>query len=506
MCNILRIVFAAAWILIAEVGWAQEDRIHSVQRKETAYGIARHYGVDLNRLFELNRWAEGGIRKGDTLRIPSVAKEESEIAESQKRKVPMNFSGAEGGIPTTATTSVVSEGGGVMEELRLRPLPAHWPGDTIRVAVMLPFSGGQDSIARQAERLRAIALDCAAGVRLALDSGRWLGGNVEVRFLDTGLDTAGVMLCGPEDLAFNGHGVDIAVGPLKRTAMKQVRTWPGMEGAVHLVLTDLGSPLVIGNPGLLYPYSQRESTMALLAEHIALRHPGERVMMLATGDIRNIQAEDAFRSGWDKAAKDSLTTLVEVEVTSRGLGTLRDSLSDVRRNILVAPSGKASRSFAGVLQTEIQLGDTMDFLLYADGSWLDFEFLDPGLRDRVQMTVVDGTGSRADSTAKGHVGDSLFLALSRRMAVLRGGNIGQYGWLTHDLLRNALLWTAGHGRSWPSRLAAGEPLLQPSLGTGSMLYRFDWGAPYGEGSGLINQSARLMRQEDLRWIEIDSDD
>ena len=81
MSNILRIVFAAAWILIAEVGWAQEDRIHSVQRKETAYGIARHYGVDLNRLFELNRWAEGGIRKGDTLRIPSVAKEESEIAE-----------------------------------------------------------------------------------------------------------------------------------------------------------------------------------------------------------------------------------------------------------------------------------------------------------------------------------------------------------------------------------------------------------------------------------------
>lgn len=505
MRNILGVVFAAAWIAIADVGWAQEERVHSVQRKETVYGIARQYGVDLNRLFELNRWAEGGVRKGDVLRIPPASLGESD-GQSQTPEAPLNLSEAEEDIPATSIASVASEGAATKEEPRLRPVPAHWPGDTIRVAVMLPFSGGQDSLARQAERLRAIALDCAAGVQLALDSGRWLGGDVEVRFLDTGLDTAGVMLCGPEDLAFNGHGVDIAVGPLKRTAMKQVRTWPGMEGAAHLVLTDLGSPLVIGNPGLLYPYSQRESTMALLAEHIAVRHPGERVMMLATGDIRNIQAEDAFRSGWENAEKDSLTTLVEVEVTSRGLGALRDSLSDVRRNILVAPGGKASRSFAGVLQTEIQLGDTMDFLLYADGSWLDFEFLDPWLRDRVQMTVVDGTGSRADSTVKGHAGDSLFMARARRMAVLRGGDVGQYGWLTHDLLRNALLWTAGHGRNWPARLAAGEPLLFPARDAGSVLYRFAWDAPYGAGSGLINKAARLLRQEDLRWIEIDPDD
>ena len=80
--------------------------------------------------------------------------------------------------------------------------------------------------------------------------------------------------------------------------------------------------------------------MELLARHIAARHVGERVMMLATGDIRNIEAEDAFRAGWESAGADSLTTFVEVEVTSRGLGSLRDSLTDVRRNILVAPGEK----------------------------------------------------------------------------------------------------------------------------------------------------------------------
>jgi len=488
--------------------WAQPgERAHTVQRKETVFGIAKQYGVDLNQLLDLNRWAEAGIRKGDVLRIPSAmpegASEDADQAEEE---------GVEGnGAVTDAASEDFGPEVGHVDSLvrpvpRGRPVPPHWPGDTLRVAVMLPFSAGRDSLGRQEERLRDIALDCTAGVRLALDSGRWLGTHVEVRLLDTGLDTAGVMFCGPDDLRFDGASVDIAVGPLRRSSLKETRKWPGMDRTVHLVLTDLGAPLVIGSPGLLYPYSQQESTMALMARHIAIHHAGERVMMLATGDIRNIEAEDAFRSGWEMAGADSLTSLVEVEVSSRGLGALRDSLSDVRRNILVAPGGKASRSFAGVLQTEIQLGDTMDFRLYADGSWREFKFLDPGLRDRVRMTVVDGTGSRADSLAGRHMEDSLFMVRARRMAVLRGGAVGRYAWLTHDFMRNALLWTAGHGPGWPSRLAAGEHLLAPARDMGCMLHRFEWTAPYGEGAGLVNGAARLLRQEDLRWVEIGAHD
>ena len=130
--------------------------------------------------------------------------------------------------------------------------------------------------------------------------------------------------------------------------------------------------------------------MELLARHIAARHVGERVMMLATGDIRNIQAEDAFRAGWEAAA-DSLTTFVEVEVT-RGLGSSETRLRCPPQHPR-GPRGKASRSLRGA-PDGIQLGDTMDFRLYADGSWRT-EF-SSDLLDRVGMTVVDGTGSRTD--------------------------------------------------------------------------------------------------------------
>ena len=223
-------------------------------------------------------------------------------------------------------------------------------------------------------------------------------------------------------------------------------------------------------------------------------------MMLASGDIRNLEAEDAFRAAWAAAEVDSTTTLVEVEVSSRGLGSLRDSLTDVRRNILVVPGGKASRSFAGVLQTEIQLGDTMDFVLYADGPWRDFEFLDLGLMGEVDLTVATGGGAPADSTSGEVKSDSLRMARIRRLSILRGGPVGRYGVLAHDVVRNALLWTAGHGFGWAERLAEGAPLVFPGAEDG-IAHDFDWTAPWGPGSGLINGHARLLYLQDLQWIE-----
>ena len=50
---------------------------------------------------------------------------------------------------------------------------------------------------------------------------------------------------------------------------------------------------------------------------------------------------------------------------------------------------------AGVLQTEMQLGDSLDFVLYTDKSWRAFEFFDHDLRERVGFTVVDGYGTLA---------------------------------------------------------------------------------------------------------------
>ena len=243
---------------------AQEERTHTVQRKETAFGIAAQYGVNLNRLFELNRWAEGGIRKGTS--CDSARPARSGNARRGRPGGANRFRAGQGeeahGGPVDAPVLPQKAEPNPSAEAELvavprgRPVLPHWPGDTLRVAVMLPFSAGEDSLGRQALRLRDIALDCAADWT-ALDSGQWVGVYVDVRFLDTGRDTPGALLCGPDELEFAGGPVDIAVGPLRRPALKEVRTWPGMEGAVHLVLTDLGSPLVKGVPGMLYPLPSR---------------------------------------------------------------------------------------------------------------------------------------------------------------------------------------------------------------------------------------------------------
>ena len=237
--------------LWSALAWAQpSERTHTAQRKETAFGIAKQYGVDLNALFELNRWAESGIRKGDVLRIPAGVD-----ADLPADVAPSDSSNSATTIPTVPTGPVRStidpSSGAFLDATtrwipadsvavpRGRPVPPTWPNDTVKVAVFLPFSAGEDSLGRQALRLREIAQDCAAGVRLALDSGRWLGAHVQVHYFDTGLDTAGVLKCNSAALDSLYDRVDIAVGPLRRSAFKEVRSWPKVKGApcAALVLT-----------------------------------------------------------------------------------------------------------------------------------------------------------------------------------------------------------------------------------------------------------------------------
>ncbi len=498
-------VLLGVMLLFVEAG-AQTPTTHTVLRKETAYGIARSYGVDLNALYTLNPWAEGGIRKGDVLRIPKTT-----VAQAVEMPPDHPIESASTDSLPAQTDPVPSAIDGVGSAVQMgtrdttprpRPVPPTWSLDTVRIAVFLPFFSGRDSLSRQEARLREIAEDCAAGIRMALDDDQRLGAHLEVRFLDTGRDTSGALLCVPQDLQEWGGPVHIALGPLKRSQFFEVREWPGMEAAVHVALTDLGARLAKDRPGVLMPYSQVTQRMQMLAQHVAVRHRGEQVLLLMTGDIRNLEAESAFRDAWVRhAAEDSLLVMSEVEVASRGLGTLRDSLTDVRRNVLVVPGGKANRSFAGVLQTEIQLGDSLDFVVYADGDWKRFDFLDPDLRERVGFTVVDGGGAWPDSSLRAAF-DSTHFCLARRLSALRGGLAGSYGWMAHDVLKDVLGWTLAHGPAWPIVIADGGRLIQTWTPPSNVQYAFDWRAVDGEGGGLVNGAVRLMRQEDFKWLEL----
>ena len=502
-----------ALIVLFAVEVAAQSQTHSVQRKETAYGIAKAYGVDLNALYELNPWAESGLRKGDVLRIPapmpSAPKTEPVVDTIPPAATP---------APALQDTTPARPSPGALlgalgqiqggeghtdesERPRSRPVPPSWSRDTLRVAVFLPFYSGRDSLGRQEARLRDVAADCAAGILLALDSGRRAGAHFEVQFLDVGRDTSGALLCAPQDLIDLGGPVDIAVGPLKRSQFLEVRTWPPLASCVHVALTDLGTSLVEGQPGVLMPFVPVEQRMQTLASFIASHHRGERVLLLATGDIRSIEAEGAFREAWAALhANDSLLLLDEVEVASRGLGALRDSLTDVRRNVLVVPGGKANRSFAGVLQTEMQLGDSLEFVLYADAAWREFDFLDASLMNRVQFTIVDGGGALPDSSRVAPL-DSSHFCLARRMVELRGAPVESYGWMAHDVMREAMAWTVGYGPGWPQSWGQGDLLIRPTQVPANGRYRFDWSPGSAVGGGLINTAVRILRQQDYQWVE-----
>lgn len=469
--------------------FAQPGRTHTVERKETAYGIARQYGVDLNALFSLNPWAEKGLHKGDVLRIPDVV--------SDKKPDPE--------LPDSVDWSEETVEERDRQRPRQRPIPPDWPRDTVRVAVFLPFYEGEKKLGSPQFRLQQVALDCAAGIELALEAERVEGAHFEVRFLDTGSDASGDMLCSELDLA-EWSQVDLAIGPLRRSRFEKINSWSKLSGATHVALTDLGEGVLKKHPGVVLPYVQVEARMEGLARHMASRHRGEQVLMLVTDEKSNLEAEDAFRHAWSSLSKgDSLLLLKELSVDARDLGPLRRALSDVRRNILVVPGGKENRSLAARLQTEIQMKGAFDFKLYVDADWMDFDFLDLDMRERVGFTVVDGYFTPADSSSVG-VLDPGLSCVQREMVVARGADAGGYGWMAFDVMSEAMRWTAGHGALWSRELADGVRLILAENSGNGHLHRFHWTPSGDAGDGLENRAVRILRQENLKWVEVDQFD
>ena len=142
--GVIRACLRGAFCLLglwSALAWAQPgERTHTVERKETAYSIAQHYGVDLNRLFELNRWAEGGIRKGDVLRIPGALPAATPDTPAVDPVVPVEVDS----LPAAQDKDLeeLSLDITLPEMPRARPVPPHWPGDTVRVAVLFAVLGG----------------------------------------------------------------------------------------------------------------------------------------------------------------------------------------------------------------------------------------------------------------------------------------------------------------------------------------------------------------------------
>jgi LysM repeat protein len=406
------------------------EMVHRVLRKETLYGIAKKYDADMNSLLERNPKLNEGLSIGMEIYIPfndvdqSVAVQlKPEAADSlQKHTVEPGETlysiSKRFGFTITDILAVnnglpegLKAGGEIClpqkdEYFAIKTEPIQYTltlRDTIfikeryHVAILLPFilnapleglEGSKD------QRLREIALSFYRGCRMALDTLEKRGANLEVHIYDVSNDTPELdaLLASAEF-----KNIDLIIGPLQKKSLDKVAKFASVKG-IHVVCPTLTkNNILLTSPNVSKVHSSEATQMKLMAQYVARHHSGENVILINSKEINDTRNVQLFKRHYNDALRSlpdsSNRALIELEASSRFVGDLNAKLSKARRNILVVPAGRESRSMIANLQTKLQLIDSEQFqiVIYGMSEWMDFDFLDIEFKNKVELRIPESS-------------------------------------------------------------------------------------------------------------------
>jgi hypothetical protein len=364
----------------------------------------------------------------------------------------------------------------------------HMPWDVEQILVMLPFGLDADTIlggtlSPKDQRLRDIALEHLHGIHIAAEALVQAGLNLRVKVVDELPDSTGSLRIGNVDIANSS----LVMGPLMRESLTLVAGKVDRFGVEQLLLTEQPSHDIHGNLNTRHCVASDDVAIDLLADYILAQHDTDHVVMLRTGSSdAALEAHFTHRFNEAQRAKcllpaDSLKFrgLVVVEGSPRSVGALSDHVTPYERNVIVSVSGRASRSMWAALQTELQMNDSSDIVVFGHPEVADFPFMEGDLMAKWRLCVPSqGTPNLADSLAR-----SSWMAYR----VAFGTEPGKYAVLAHDALVNAMVrrhpWVAG--------------FVHP------MAHDFQWVRPEG-GGAWHNGDWTMRRFVDMAWLPTDT--
>lgn len=392
---------------------------HTVAKRETLFGIARQYGVDVNVLLERNPHANAGLQPGMDVIIPVVKYQgqpesivrPAEPFQGRRHLVqpgetlyslgqfygvrPEVIQVANGGLPeglkagTTIIVPGVAEDPPVPEEDTVpAPLLAHY-----EIGLLLPFSVARNDSALAAAtageepryyETSRIAAQFYGGARMALDSLKKLGLDAEVIVMDMGDDpeTWSEVMRDP-DLA----RIDLFIGPFHRSAIERLAR---VHQRAHIVCpVPQSNKVILGQPTVSKVSPARSDLARFTARYIAARHAHEQIIMLRPGiaNEREMEAQlaqalaDAL-AGRSGRLHDSLPV---AKPGKRDLGDLPGKLRSDKLNVIVAANNDVE--FVTTLVSKLKpLASKYRIMLVGTQGWLDIASVAPADLDVLGFT------------------------------------------------------------------------------------------------------------------------
>ena len=489
---------------------ADGELLHTVQRKETMFGIARQYDVDINMLLQRNPALNEGLREGMKVVIPVskvIGRSALEIRPAMPERIldhivqpgetlyslsklyvttPEAIQAANDGLPeglkAGATVKIplrvgteVPEPAPVISEKRER----------YKIGYLLPFSTGKNDslLAATAEdpqfnEASRIAAQFYGGSQLALDSLKVLGLNADISVFDQG-DEARIwnsVIRQPEI-----KGMDLFIGPFNRSAIEELVKSNSKAQIVCPVPQT--NKMLLGNPTVSKVTPTRSDLVRHTARYVAQRFARENIIVMRPDIAGDKDLQDQFIGLLQTAIQDQPSRLCDsllIMRDGRSVGDIATKLDPLRMNVIVAASEDVE--FVSALVHKLKpLAAKHRITLVGLESWLGMETLAADDLDLLNFMFASGSFLDKD--------DPRVQRFAQRFRERFSTDPDEFAFLGFDVTFFYLKALMTEGTGFPARF---NDLYTEPLRMGFRMTRT------GPENGFRNEYAVMLQQKDLK--------
>lgn len=349
--------------------------IHKVEKGQTIYSITKQYGVSDEKLRAINPELKEGLKLGQELKIPSI-RPKTEIAKT----VIMPIS-----PQTTVTTTSVSKE--AMD--RTDVIPTNYQGekkDEYNVAFFLPFHAAEANALDIDKLIKGdiefpnktnVALQFYEGVLLAIDSLKKAKLNAKVFVYDIDdRDSANIVniLQKPEL-----KDMDLMIGPLYGSSFMPVAKFAKENGiAIVSPFTQINK-ILFNNPYVCKLSPSGTLQVEQMARFVVDTFSLDNVILVNNLNAKEAPFFNTFRTTANAELLKKGFAPADTLKIAPGVGAVQNLLHSSKKNIVVLPSNNQSYVTDFISKLNI-MADKNKIVLFGMQSWvgydnLDFEYL-----------------------------------------------------------------------------------------------------------------------------------
>ena len=378
--------------------------IHSVEKGQTLYSIAKAYGTTVDIVLANNQDAIDGLKSGDKLKIPFSGNADAIKKEIEKQSNTSVKTGKETKVKTHLTDSSqkrhqdIDRKNAVVYGPKKDSVSALFQNDKpigdIHVALFLPLdletvesidvakiTQGDEKIPEEIKT----GIEFYEGVKLAFDSLRKQGFKGFLHIYDYNIDsTAFAKVMKKAEL----KEMDLIIGPLYGKKFESVLKFAKDNNINIVAPTLLGNNMLLGNSNASKITPSYVTQTEELSKYVAEKYTRQNILLFNSANPKDKPYLNTFKRISNPILQESKADTVK-EIT---LVTMKDFISKTRPNIVAIPSTNQSFITEAVNKLFLDKQENKDSIIVLGlSNFMDIESLDFGYLKALNAIVSSHT-------------------------------------------------------------------------------------------------------------------